>query len=101
MAPVLKEAAITPTAAQAAAIAKALFDAEQYRRDSAVAWCADCAAVQRGACPDHVAFIAPADAYRDLAGWLATATKAAGRDVRASRTGLGTTPATTREEPSK
>ena len=77
--------AVPVTAAQATVLVKALIDAEQYRRDSAVAWCADCAATQHGACPDHVAFLAPADAYRDLAGWLATATKVAGCDARTSR----------------
>ena len=63
--------AITLTAAQAAVVTKALADAEQYRRDFAATWCADCAATRDRACPDHVAFVAPADAYRDLAAHLA------------------------------
>lgn len=73
---------ITLTDVQAVVIAKALADAEQYRRDSAAAWCADCAARFGGACPDHVAFLAPADAYRDLATEIAhVITYSAGRDV--------------------
>lgn len=68
---VLEGAAVTLTAAQAAVMVKALVDAEQYRRDSAAVWCAECAAAQDGACPDHVAFVAPADEYRELAAELA------------------------------
>jgi hypothetical protein len=79
-------AAVTRTAAQAAVITKALADAEHYRRDSAAAWCAYCAAAQNGACPDHVAYLAPANAYRELAAELAhVLTKTAGRDVPAPR----------------
>lgn len=78
-------AAVTLTAAQAAVMAKALADAEQYRRDSAATWCADCAAAQDGACPNHLAYLAPARAYRQLAAELALITKSAGRDVPAPR----------------
>lgn len=60
-------AVITLTAAQAVTIARALADAEWYRRDSATAWCPDCATAQGGACSYHISFLAPADAYRDLA----------------------------------
>ena len=80
-----KEAAVTLTAAQTAIVAKALADAERYRRDTAAAWCANCAAAQDGACPDHLAYLAPANAYRGLAAELARATNAAGRDVPAPR----------------
>lgn len=77
---------LTITAAQAALVVKALIDAEHYRRDSASAWCAGCAAALDGACPDHVAFVAPADTYRDLATELAVAlAKSADRSVPAPR----------------
>ena len=77
---------VTLTDVQAAVITKALADAEQYRRDSAAAWCADCVAASDGACPDHVAFLAPADAYRDLAAELVhVLTNSADRDVRPPR----------------
>jgi hypothetical protein len=71
MAPVLEGAAITLTAAQAAVIARALAEAEQYRRDIAKTWCADCAAAPGGACPAHLAYLGPADAYRHLRDMLA------------------------------
>jgi hypothetical protein len=77
--------AITLTAAQAGVVARALIDAEHYRRDSAAAWCTDCATAKDGACPDHVAFLAPASAYRELAVELAHAVSTAGRDVPAPR----------------
>jgi hypothetical protein len=74
--------AVTITTAQATVMVKALIDAEHYRRDSAAAWCAGCAVAPNGACPDHVAFVAPAGEYRELAAALATAlTQSAGRDV--------------------
>jgi hypothetical protein len=82
---VLERGAVTLTAAQATIMARALADAEQYRRESAAAWCADCAAAQGGACPNHLAYLAPASAYRELAAELAHATKSAGRDVPAPR----------------
>ena len=78
-------AAVTFTAAQAAVIARALADAEQYRRDTAATWCADCATTQDGACPDHLAYLAPVNVYRQLAAELALITKSAGRDVPAPR----------------
>jgi hypothetical protein len=81
----LEEAAVTLTMAEAAVITRALADAEQYRRDSTAMCCADCAAMQEGACPDHLAYLAPAIAYRELAAELALATNTAGRDVRAPR----------------
>ena len=78
--------AITLTAAQAAVVTRALADAEQCRRDSVATWCADCAAMRGRACPDHVAFVAPADAYRNLAAKFAHAlAKSAGRGVPAPR----------------
>ena len=90
--------AVTITTAQATVMVKALIDAEHYRRDSAATWCADCAATQDGACPDHVAFLAPADAYRELAAELAhVLTNSAGRDVCPPRPASEPTPATTRE----
>jgi hypothetical protein len=66
-------AEVTLTAAQAAVMVKALIDAEHYWRDSATAWCAGCAATPDGACPDHVAFLAPVSSYRELAAELAQA----------------------------
>ncbi len=63
-------AVVTLTAAQATVIAKALADAEHYRRDSATAWCADCAAAQDGACPFHLDDLDRAEAYRDAAAEL-------------------------------
>jgi hypothetical protein len=75
----------TLTAAQADVIARALADAEHYRRDSAAMWCADCGATPGEACPCRLAYVAPANAYRQLAAELALITKSAGRDVRASR----------------
>jgi hypothetical protein len=85
--------AVTITDTQAAVIAKALADAEHYRRDSAAAWCVGCAAAPGGACPDHVAFLAPADAYRELAAEIAQLTNAVGRDVPAPRPASEPTPA--------
>ena len=60
-------ALLTLTAPQAAVMARALADAERYRRESAATWCADCAATQDGGCPAHLAYLAPASAYRELA----------------------------------
>jgi hypothetical protein len=82
---VLEGAAVTLTAAQATVMARALADAERYRLESAARWCADCAARKGGACPCHLAYVAPADAYRELAAELAHMTNMAGRDVRAPR----------------
>ena len=78
-------AVVTLTAAQATTIAKALADAEHYRRDFAAAWCVGCAAAQGGACPAHLGYLAPANAYRELAAELALITKSADRDVPAPR----------------
>jgi hypothetical protein len=79
-------AVVTLSADQVAVMAKALADAEHYRRESAEAWCADCAAAAPDlACPDHTAYLAPANAYRELAAELARVTNAAGRDVPAPR----------------
>jgi hypothetical protein len=77
--------AIALTSAQAVVVARALADAEHYCRDSAAAWCIDCAAAPDGCCPDHVAFLAWAHAYRDMAAELAQAADSAGRDVCAPR----------------
>ena len=63
-------AVVTLTAAQAVVVTKALADAEQYRRDSAATWCVGCAAAQDRGCPDHLAYLAPANVYRDLASEL-------------------------------
>jgi hypothetical protein len=91
--------AITLTAAQAAVVTKALFDAEQYRRDFAVAWCADCTAEQDGACPSHAAFVAPADTYRALGAQLAhVLANSVGRGVRAPRPASARSLAIPREE---
>jgi len=76
---VLEGAAVTLTAAQATVMARALADAEHYRRDSAAMWCPACAASPGGACPCHLAYVAPADAYRALAAELARVTKSADR----------------------
>ena len=46
-----KEAAVTLTAAQTAIVAKALADAERYRRDTAAAWCANCQLHRTGPAP--------------------------------------------------
>jgi hypothetical protein len=73
------------TEPQVIVIAKALADAEHYRRDSAAAWCTDCAASPDGCCPDHVAYLAWAHAYRDMAAELAQAANSAGRDVPSPR----------------
>jgi hypothetical protein len=63
---------VTLTADQAAVVVRALADAERYRRESAETWCADCAsAAPDGACPDHLAYLAPANTYRELAAELA------------------------------
>ena len=91
-------AAVTLTAAQAAVIAKALADAEHYRRNFAATWCADCAATPGGACPCHLAYLAPANAYRQLAAELALNTKSAGRDVPAPRPASEPLPLTTGED---
>jgi hypothetical protein len=77
--------AVTLTPAQAGVVARALADAEHYRRDSAAAWCTDCAAAAAGCCPDHVAYLAWAHTYRDMAAELAQAANSAGRDVSAPR----------------
>jgi hypothetical protein len=58
------------TGDQAAMVARALADAEKYRRDRAGAWCGDCEQHPAGACPDHVDDLDRADAYRDLAAGL-------------------------------
>jgi hypothetical protein len=80
-------ALLTPTAPQAAVIVNALADAEHYRRDSAAMWCAACAATPGGACPAHLAYLAPASAYRELAAELAHATNSPGPSVGALRPG--------------
>jgi hypothetical protein len=91
-------AVVTLTVAQATTIAKALADAEHYRRDSAAAWCAGCAAAQGGACPAHLAYLAPATAYGELAAELAHITKSAGRDVPAPRPASDPIPLRTGED---
>ena len=63
-------AAITLTTAQAAVMAKALVDAEQYRRDTAATWCADCAASPDVACQDHLEDLDRAEAYSEVAAEL-------------------------------
>lgn len=56
--------AISP--ADAATVARALADAESYRRDGAEEQCADCEAAPAGACEDHLNDLDLADAYADL-----------------------------------
>jgi hypothetical protein len=82
----------------AAVIARALADAEQCRRDSGAMWCADCGATPGGACPCRLAYVAPANAYRQLAAELALITKSAGRDVPAPRPASEPLPLTTGED---
>ena len=96
----LKGAAVTLTAAEVAVITRALADAEHYRRDSPAAWCADCAPTQDGGYPDHLAYLARANTYRELAAELAHATNAAGRDVPPPRptSDLGPIPLRTGED---
>jgi hypothetical protein len=65
--------AITLTAAQAPIVARALADAEGYRRLRADQWCANCETAPQGACEDHLNDLDLADAYRDLATGLAEA----------------------------
>lgn len=65
------ERPVTLTAAQAAAIRRALADAEVYRRQRAAAWCADCGSSPAGECADHLDDLDAADAYRDLASGFA------------------------------
>jgi len=90
--------AITLTAPQVVVIARALADAEHYRRDSAAAWCIGCAASPDGCCPAHVAYLAWAHAYRDLATELAPVmNRSAGRDVCPPRPAR-TNPAETGED---
>ncbi|MGH3222573.1 MAG: hypothetical protein ACRDPY_28405 [Streptosporangiaceae bacterium] len=62
--------AVTLTAKQAAMAARALADAEGYRRLRADQWCSDCETAPEGACEDHVNDLDLADAYRDLAAEL-------------------------------
>jgi hypothetical protein len=57
------------TAAQAAAVRRALGDAEVYRRRAA-AWCADRESSPTGTYTDHMDDLDVADAYRDLASEL-------------------------------
>jgi hypothetical protein len=85
--------AIALTSAQAAVVARALADAEHYRRDSAAAWCSDCAAAAAGCCLDHLAYLAWAHAYRDMAAELAQTANSAGRDVPAPRPASDRSPA--------
>jgi hypothetical protein len=66
------ETAVTVTTAQAAVVAKALEDAEGYRRLRADQWCGNCEAAPQGACDDHLNDLDLADAYRDLAAELAS-----------------------------
>ncbi len=65
------ERAVTLTAAQAAAVRRALADAEVYCRQRAAAWCADCESLPAGQCTDHMDDLEAADACRDLAAGLA------------------------------
>ena len=65
------ERSVSLTAAQAAAVRRALADAEVYRRQRAAAWCAGCESSPVGECTDHVDDLDAADAYRDLASGLA------------------------------
>ena len=57
--------------ADGAVIMRALADAGDYRHLRASQWCARCEAEPDGACGEHLADVALADTYRDLAGRLA------------------------------
>jgi hypothetical protein len=59
-------ARVTLSKADAETIARALADAEGYRRLRADQWCMNCETAPQGACQDHVADLDLADAYRDL-----------------------------------
>ena len=65
------ERAVTLTAAQAAAVLRALADAEVYCRQRAAAWCADCESFAGRECTDHMDDLEAADACGDLAAGLA------------------------------
>jgi hypothetical protein len=68
------------TRGQARKVRRALADAEHYRRDSAPAWCPDCAASVDGACRDHLEDLDRAEAYREIATQIVPVlTKSAGR----------------------
>jgi hypothetical protein len=77
--PLLEEAAVTLTSAQAAVMASALADAERYRREFGAAWCVDCAVSPDGACQDHLEDLDRAEAYSDIAAELAHALTKSGR----------------------
>jgi hypothetical protein len=59
------------TAGQETVVARALADAEAYRRERVEAYCYDCQRHTAGACEDHLNDLDQADAYRDLAAELA------------------------------
>ena len=56
--------AISP--ADAAVLARALADAERYRRRRVEDWCADCAGSPAEACDTHLDELDQADAYAEL-----------------------------------
>ena len=62
--------------ADAAVLARALADAEAYRRERAGAWCADCQGHPAGACETHVDDLDQADAYAGLGRQLQQGTEA-------------------------
>lgn len=62
---------VTLTAGQYAVVAKALADAEQFRRERAEAWCEHCDNHPSGACDRHVDDFDAADEYRQAAEGLA------------------------------
>jgi len=64
-------ACVVFTAGKEAVVARALADAETYRRKRAENWCGDCAAAPAGGCDDHLDDLDQADSYRDLAAELA------------------------------
>ena len=90
--------AITLTLSQAAVVARALVDAEHYRRDSAAVWCADCAAAPEGCCPYHL-LISPGRVSPGP-GRRACARREPSRPLRRSptTTGLGPIPLRTGED---
>jgi hypothetical protein len=58
------------TAVEAATIAKALADAEAYRREQGGQLCTDCSGHPAGLCEDHAGDLDAADEYQDLAAEL-------------------------------
>jgi hypothetical protein len=58
---------VTLRGPQVATVRQALADAAVYRRSRAAAWCPRCETAPDAACQEHVADLAAADAYDQLA----------------------------------